>query len=273
MDVSFVILTWNSERYIVKCLHSLLVALRDKPYRYEIFIIDNGSNDGTVSILNSFQTTSPEQFFPIYLEKNTGTTYSRNLALKQAKGQYICILDSDVEVSSETLAELSRTLEQHPQIGMVAPKLLYPNGKLQKSTDDFPTILTKARRYIFLKAMEAREHALAVETAQSPAMLREVDYAISAMWLLKREVLDKVGLLDENIFYAPEDVDYCLRIWQAGYTIVYNPNVACIHHTQEISRGLKLNKALLSHIYGLAYYFWKHHYLFRRPKNIGKRRN
>jgi len=95
-----------------------------------------------------------------------------------------------------------------------------------------------------------------------------VDYAISAVWVIKKEVLKIVGLLDENIFYSPEDVDYCLRLWKAGYKIIYEPRVPVIHHTQEISRGFKLNSAMLNHIKGLIYYFRKHGYFLRRPVRL-----
>ncbi len=91
---------------------------------------------------------------------------------------------------------------------------------------------------------------------------KAVDYVISAMWVLKKEVLEKVGYLDENIFYAPEDVDYCRRLWLSGYSVVYDTRVSAIHHAQEISRGFKLNNATSSHIKGLIYYFWKHRYVF-----------
>lgn len=265
MDISFILLTWNSERYITKCLESLLESLSSLSYTTEIFVVENGSTDNTVSLLKTFQSNHPEQIFPIYLKENTGTTYSRNLALKKAQGRYICIMDSDIEVSSEVFPPLLHLLQDNEKNGLAAPRLVYPNGRLQKSTDVFPTIFTKFFRYLFLKAIEQREHNAAI-SAEKQNSVREVDYAISAMWLLKQDVVEHVGLLDEHIFYAPEDVDYCLRIWQAGYSIVYNPTVLCIHHTQEISRGFRINKAMLSHIQGLAYYFKKHRYLFSRPK-------
>jgi len=99
--------------------------------------------------------------------------------------------------------------------------------------------------------------------------ITDVDYAISAFWLFHRSLLDKVGLLDEKIFYAPEDVDFCLRIWKAGLRIVYQPSVSVIHHTQEISRGWKLNSAKINHLKGLVYFFVKHRYLFTPPQFSG----
>ncbi len=260
MELSFVILTWNSEGYIHQCLQSLIEQITQTGRHAEMFVVDNGSRDNTVALLKDFHASYPDLIVPIYLEQNTGTTYSRNLALQQAKGSYICIMDSDVEVFDGTLEGLIQTVEATPKTGLAVPKLLYPSGHLQKSTDVFPTVFTKFRRYFFLKQIEQQEHDR--QQTNSP---RTVDYAISAMWMLKREVVDKIGLLDEKIFYAPEDVDYCLRIWKAGFTIVYNPEICCTHHTQEISRGFKLNKAFFSHLKGLAYYFWKHRYVFRKP--------
>jgi len=260
MDISFVLLTWNSEKYIEKCLDSLFAGLCNENFSYEIFIADNGSKDTTVSMIQSYQNQHKDRIRPIFLEKNTGTTYPRNLALKQARGRYIVIMDSDVEIHQGTITGLIKNLEMNEHIGLAAPKLFYPNGNLQKSTDNFPTVFTKIFRYFFLKFMEKHEN----KTVQRKELC-EVDYAISAVWVMKREVLETVGLLDENIFYSPEDVDYSLRLRKAGYKIVYNPMVSAIHHTQEISRGFKINRATFSHIKGLFYYFKKHRYFFRKP--------
>lgn len=264
IDVSFVILTWNSERYIETCLQLLLRDSEESAYAAEMFVVDNGSSDTTVALLQRFQAEHPDRIFPILLDHNTGTTYSRNLALKQTRGRYICVMDSDIEITPGAISALLNTLQTHDRVGLVVPKLLYPNGNLQKSTDMFPTISRKVYRYFFLKRLEQREHAHYARERQNTA-LHEVDYAISAVWMLKRSVLEQVGLLDERIFYAPEDTDYCLRIWKAGFSIACDPNVTCVHHTQEISRGLRINKALFSHIKGLAYYFWKHKYCLTPP--------
>lgn len=265
MNLSIVILTWNSEQYIQRCIESILFSLSGKVQNCEIYVVDNGSKDQTVPILNSLPIDNPFELHLIQLNENFGTTVSRNMALRQVKGDYVCVMDSDVEVSEEIFTQLVKLLQSDITIGLAVPKIYYPSGKWQKSHDRFPTILHKIRRLVCLRSMEASEGA---EEANSTGV-KDVDYAISAFWLFRRSLIDKVGLLDEKIFYAPEDVDFCLRIWKAGYRVVYQPDVSIIHHTQEISRGWKLNRAKVNHLKGLIYFFMKHSYFFVPPKFLG----
>ena len=260
MDISAIILTWNSEKYIESSVCSF-IADCEGAYSYEIFIVDNGSVDRTKEIIQNLTSRYADSIKPIYLKENYGTTYPRNLALKKAKGEFLVVMDSDVDVNKGTISRLIGVLTDNKDVGIVAPKLIYPSGAPQKSTDVFPTIFTKILRYFFLKAIEKKEKVWGASSGP-----QEIDYAISALWVLRRDILEKVGLLDENIFYAPEDVDYCLRVWKAGYKVMYVPDVSCVHHTQEISRGMKFNKATRDHIRGLVYYFKKHKYLLRRPR-------
>lgn len=261
IDLSFVILTWNSAAYIQACLDSILTALSGQSIDYEVFVVDNGSSDQTEALLRVFQAEFPDIIKPVFLLNNMGTTVSRNIGLKQATGRFLCIMDSDVVLPADTFTPLLEALQQDPLVGMAVPKINYPSGRWQKSYDQFPTLVHKAKRFFRLRAMEAEE-------GQQQAALteRSVDYAISAFWLLKREMLDAIGYLDERIFYSPEDVDYCLRAWKAGYTILYVPTVTIVHHTQEISRGFKLNRAKFNHVQGLLYFFWKHRYFINKPK-------
>ena len=92
--------------------------------------------------------------------------------------------------------------------------------------------------------------------------IKDVDTAISAFWLLPASFLERVGLLDENIFYSPEDVDYCMRVHEAGFPVCYYPEIECVHITQQITHRRRLSRISLSHLRGLAYYFRKHRYLF-----------
>lgn len=262
MNISIVILTWNSEHYIERCITSILFCLADAVHSCEIFVVDSGSTDHTVAVLNSLVINAPFKLHLIRLSQNHGTTVSRNMALKKAMGDYVCVMDSDVEVRGSVFSDLIRLLQSDATIGLAVPKIYYPSGKWQKSHDIFPTFLHKIKRLFCLRSMEAREGNRDV----CSNTVKDVDYAISAFWLFRRSLLDEVGLLDENIFYAPEDVDFCLRVWKSGYRIVYQPNTSIVHHTQEISRGLKFNKAKIEHIKGLFYLYSKHRYFFLSPK-------
>ena len=111
----------------------------------------------------------------------------------------------------------------------------------------------KVQRYFALRRLEQREPP----TGSGP-----VDYAISACWLLSARAVQVTGLLDERIFYSPEDVDYCIRMWQAGFQVHYVPAVSVVHDAQEISRpkGLGINRFTVRHAKGLLYLFAKHRY-------------
>ena len=260
MKISFVILTWNSELYIEKCLRSILDYTGDIFKPYEIFIVDNGSEDATLNILYRFKQIHPTTFNIIPLPQNNGTTVSRNIALKKAIGDYIVILDSDIIVGANYLEPLIREINRNPKTGLVVPKLVFNNGAYQKSTDLFPTLISKLKRYLFLRDIEKSESAI------NSGCTQIVDTAIAAFWLIKREVMGKVGGFDEAIFYSPEDVDYCLRLWKSGYEILYVPESAVVHNAQEISRKTIFSKSFLWHCKGLAYYFIKHKYFLSRPK-------
>ena len=266
MDISFIILTWNSEPYLERCIACINQALASSTLRYEIQVLDNGSQDRTPVLLASLVKQHPGIVFAHYEDSNTGTTRSRNRLFAAAQGSYLCVMDSDVEIKKGVIEKLLDRLEASQQLGIVVPRILYPSGAWQKSFDHFPTLLNKVNRFIRLRAIEQQEAAQFEQHTQA----LYIDYAISAFWLMRRELLNQVGVLDEKIFYAPEDVDFCLRVWQAGYQILYEPSVSIVHHTQEISRGFKLNRAKLSHIKGLLCYFFKHRYFFRRPR-VGSR--
>lgn len=264
MKISFIVLTWNSIDHIQNCINSIFKHINQDELHYEIIIIDNGSTDGTLELLFNYTQRSNSFFHLIRMNHNTGTTYPRNIAIRKAKGEYIVIIDSDIILTSNIFPEIIKLLKNNKKIGLVSPKLIYKDGRHQISTDRFPTFLSKLNRYFFLKKMEKTEQNN--QLFSKPYKPHYVDYAISAFWVLPAHVIQEVGLLDENIYYAPEDVDYCLRIWKKGFTVVHCPALTAIHDAREISRGFRLNQAVFSHLKGLYYYFRKHRYIFTRPQ-------
>lgn len=259
MLISAVVLSYNSERHLGPCLDSLLAALQGLPDSSEILVVENGSCDRSIEILRRYQDRHPDTVKGLFQDRNLGTTASRNLALRQAAGRYILLLDSDVVVTVGALEPLLDYLESHERCGLVAPRLVYPDGRPQLSVDRFPTLWRKVARLVSLKALERQ-----LPGGGEDLPPREVDYAISAFWLLRREILAEVGFLDEGFFYAPEDVDYCLSIWLNGYSVVYEPRAQAIHDAQELSRGRRVSSFTLHHALGLLRYFLKHRYLNSR---------
>ena len=255
-DLSFVILTWNSEQYIKECLKSIIDKCRAESIRFEVFIIDNGSTDRTKNILEEYKEKLAA-IYTIYLDKNYGTTYPRNMALKKAAGRYICILDSDTEILSGSLRETVQYLEDNVDTGIIAPKLILQSGEVQNSVKKFPTVLHKLEKIKSIIGIRASRNLDFYEGFPFSEKT-EVDTAISACWIFRRSLLDAVGYLDEKIFYAPEDVEYCLRIWKMGKKIIYYPGLEILHNTQQLTHNNPFSRVALSHLGGLLYYFRKH---------------
>lgn len=262
IELSIVSLTWNSMRYVEAMVDSVLKDARESSVALELIIIDNGSTDGTLACLQERAASSAEMKV-IPLGHNTGTTFSRNIGLRMATGEFIMVLDSDTQMAPGTLRRLLGAQDAIPssQVGLIAPKLIYPDGEFQESTRRFPTFKTKMLRLFGSDEARARDESI-------PAVLEgqttQADYAISAAWLLPRSTIEKVGLLDEEIFYAPEDVDYCARIWAAGLEIWYWPEVSVVHDCQRITRKRPISKLAASHLWCLMKFWSKYGCWFSR---------
>lgn len=248
--ISAIVLSFNSARHIDRCLEHLNRALDELGGAHEIFVIENGSSDGSVELVRAWTQRRPDRMRPIFSPVNLGTTVSRNRGLALAEGDYVLVMDSDAFIDAVTLRALRERLQADAGIGMAVPRLLYGDGRFQLSTDEFPTLWRKLQRLLRLRQIE-RNH-------RPPAVAQDVEYAISACWLMPKAVVDRVGPLDERIFYSPEDVDYCARIGLAGYRIVYDPTVSAVHDAQELSRSRKLNGFFSRHLGGLMYFFGKY---------------
>lgn len=266
--VSLVILTWNSGKYIKKCIESYADSFFNQEIAAEFIIIDNGSSDNTANIVE--KDIMP--FLPVccnlqfvQLEKNHGTTISRNIGIVKAKEEIIIICDSDTEFIQGEWRKVFSLIKNNQKIGIVAPSLFYESGDMQHSVKKFPTLTDKLRKIlkIFLNITVEDKDFYHDFPWLKP---RSVDTAISACWILGRTTIDEVGLLDENIFYSPEDLDYCLRIWEAKKQVIFYPDLKLTHHTQQLSHKKPFSRQAISHFKGLLYYFSKHRYWFSRRR-------
>ena len=251
--VSVVILTWNSVGKIEPCLESLG---RGTQVPDEIIVVDNGSTDQTRAVL-------AEQFPAVRVianMHNRGVARARNQGLAVARGAYLLVLDDDTVVLPDALARLVSVLDTNPTIAVCGPQLL--NSTRQPIDPDlpFPTLWHKVRRW---RSTDLRNRG---SSNNGPSGgIRDVDYVIGACQLIRRAALDEVGPYDERIFYGPEDIDFCLRLHQAGWQVVCEPAARVIHAEQRIARSV-LSEIGRKHSFGLAHYFRKHRYGLSRKR-------
>jgi len=263
--LSIVVLAWNSERTIEACIEAVLEQAAGDGIAVELLVVDNGSVDLTSRIL-ALLAKEHENVRIVSLCKNMGTTKSRNMALRRCRGTFIMVLDSDAFVRSGVLAQLVADLQSDSSLGIVGPRLQLPSGDTQASCKRFPTLHGKALNFLpwdWSRQLGTRDerYPSSVYDVTSTAVVR-VDHVISAAWMMRRRLLDGVGFFDERIFYAPEDVDYCLRTWLAGWTVGYDNRVTVLHETQQLGHSSALFALRL--MGGLLYYFTKYHYAFSR---------
>lgn len=270
IELSVISLTYNSAHYLKQMLDSLIKELSTID-KCEIIIIDNGSNDSTIEIIKSYEKDLPNNssLCCIPLSRNMGTTFSRNIGIKMSSGQYILILDSDTEMFTGSIASLVEQYKKYERegnaIGILHPRLLNPNGTFQESARRFPTILTKFYRLFNIEFLRNKDESIENVLLGKPC---EVEYAISAAWLLSRSVFEKVGLFDEKIFYAPEDAEYCFRCRSHGYRILYYPSISITHHSQRLSRKKGNWNIKFQHLKGLFYFWQKTSCWIKRPIQI-----
>ena len=254
--VSIVILTWNSRALLEACLAALPAATA--PLATEVIVIDNGSLDGTAEVLRG-----RSDVVTITNATNRGVAPARNQGLRAARGEFVALLDVDTVPTPGAFATLVGRLRAAPEVGLVGPKLVGRDGELQYSCRRFPTLVDKLCR-----RLPARFGRALVDDVElrwwDHTGVREVDYVIGACQVIRRTALDEVGLLDERIFYGPEDVDLCLRMHQAGWKVEYVADAVIMHLERRLTRNL-LSPLTVRHVYGLGYYFWKHGYLLTRP--------
>lgn len=254
VEISIVIISWKMKDLLERCLKTIYSFTTD--VAFEIIVVDNNSLDGTSEMI--------ENNFPdiklIKNSENKGVAPARNQGIKETKGKYILILDADMELVENSIKQLYNFMESNPVAGMVGCKLVDKDFNLQFSCKRFPTMLAFLFRRLEWIDSVKNSQTLKHHTMQDwdHNEIREVDYLIGACQFFRREVINKIGMYDDKIFYGPEDIDFCLRIWKAGWKVYYYPFTKIIHHEQRITKKNLFSKISLKHFAGIIYLYRKY---------------
>jgi len=252
-DLSVTICSWNTIDDLRACLASLR-AVKDEA-DFEVVVVDNASEDGSPDMVAA---EFPE-FRLLRQTKNLGFTGGHNLAIAERRGHDVALLNSDTVVHQGAIRTLTTYFKEHPEAGIIGPKLLNPDGSLQFSCRRFPNPVAAAFRNtvlgrIFPNNRYVREYLMQDWPHDLP---REVDWLSGAALFARGEVVDKVGVLDDTLFMFCEDVDWCKRTWQAGWKVVYVPQ-AVITHAIGRSTDRVANKMIVRFHRSMFRYYLKH---------------
>ncbi|HWH60105.1 MAG TPA: glycosyltransferase family 2 protein [Terriglobales bacterium] len=254
IEISVVIVGWNARHYLELCLDSIAKA---PPRRtMEVLVVDNASTDGSAEMI--------ESKFPwvrlIKSTENLGFSRGNNVAIRQAQGRYVALVNPDVIVFPGCLDALADYLDRNPKVGDVGPRVLNPDMSMQSTCRRFPTLwnnfcsATRLEQVFKGSPLFAGEHMFYFTHDRTLA----VDVIVGCFSMIRREAFDAVGLLDENLFMYGDDVDWCRRARNAGWEVVFFPGAQAIHDRGKITAPYPVRFALAQQR-SVLYYWSKHH--------------
>ncbi|MFA5070133.1 MAG: glycosyltransferase family 2 protein [Patescibacteria group bacterium] len=254
IELSVIIVSWNTGRLIENCLKSIYKTVSH--IDFEIIVIDNNSSDNTVQMI--------EKNFPnIILIKNNsnlGFASANNQGIARAKGDFLLLLNPDTILLSNSIPPSLEELKKDHKIAVLGAKILNPDLSLQPSCRRFPDLASQI--LILLKIHNLFPHLRPLKKYLMSDWphneKREVDQVMGAYFLTKREIIEEAGVLDEKYKLYFEEVDFCYRVKQMGYKVVFFPEAKIIHYQGE---SFKQVRGLKSQIYwnnSLRRYFKKY---------------
>ena len=219
----------------------------------ETIVVDSGSYDGTVTMVR-------ERYPWVVLlpqPENVGFPRGNNIGFARANGRYLLALNPDTQLIGDALSKMLAYLEENPTVGLVGPLLRFPDGSIQHSRRRFPNFLTGVFESTWLHAPGKVLDDYYMRDVPADRV-QDVDWVEGAALMVRREVLDKVGGMDEDYFMYSEEMDWCRRIKDAGWRVVYLPTAEVVHHQGKSSEQVVTQKHIMFQRAKLRY-FRKHH--------------
>jgi len=260
--VSIIIVNWYGERFIPKLFDSL----RNQTYsNYEVIFLDNNSKDKSINLVKDIKRSFANHINIIQMSENTGYAKGNNIAIKKAKGSYILLLNNDVYLAKDCLEKL---ISASTKADMVAPKLLYPSGKIQKSISGVPRLRDVFYSSIGLSYISPRfDKWLLSNFEYNKRQIINAQPMFSAL-LINKNVCNKVGDMDEKLPIFWNDVDWFLRYSRLGFICFYAPEaVAYHHHGASVNKKGRITKIIDSTM-SMFYFFSKNYKLTIMQKSL-----
>jgi GT2 family glycosyltransferase len=252
-DISFIIVNWNTRDLLLTCLASIYRTVRGPAF--EIWLVDNGSSDGSVS-------AAKERFSGIHVIENSanlGFAAAVNLALARMRGRYAVLLNTDATLADGAVNRLYEFMEADPMVGIACGQLLNRDGSRQNSIANFPSLLSLVSNETLLRLLFPRKFPSKRREYTGPI---EVDSCIGACMMVRKEAIDQVGPLDERYFFFMEETDWAYRMKQAGWKNCFVP-WARIYHAQGKSVKGRADARIM--FYRSRYAFFKKWHLGAYP--------
>jgi GT2 family glycosyltransferase len=262
LDLSIVIVTWNARDDVLRCLSSIEAEVG---LPHETIVVDDGSEDGTPDVVR--------EAFPdtrlVARKVNGGLVAGRNDALPLIRGRLVLMLDADTIVRPRAVEQLAEVLDAQPDVGLVGPRLVSPDGELQLSCRRYPPLLIPFMRrgpYARLNPDPAA-HRRHLMKDYDHATARPVVWVSGAVQMWRADLLARIGEYDRQVSsYGGEDLDWCLRVWAAGLQVWYVPQAEIVHVWQQVTRKNLYGRKSFRALRDWYYLQWKHRALRRDPR-------
>jgi hypothetical protein len=240
-DVSVAVVTYDALPWLERCLESVR--------GLETVVVDHGSRDGTLELVR-------ERFPEARLieQENRGLAAGWNAGIAATGGRYVLLLNADAWLLDDAVERLVAFADDHPEAAVVGPRLLNPDGSLQRSVRGFPTLWRLATEYLFLRKLAPRSEALNAFYAGGfdHDAVREAEFVMGACLLVRRDAIEEVGPADEAFFLFSEETDWCYRFVRAGWKVLFYPGAEVAHVGGAAHGGRQFREQVRGHLRFLA---------------------
>ncbi|TSC95428.1 MAG: family 2 glycosyl transferase [Parcubacteria group bacterium Athens1014_10] len=252
--LSIIIVNWNVKDLLEKCLNSIYKM--PQKIDFEVFVVDNASKDGSAEMIK-------EKFPQVKLtanKENKGFAVANNQGIKESKGEFILLLNPDTEIIDNALEKMVDFMAERQDAGILGCQLLNPDYSLQLSCRAFPSLFSQIvillKLHNFFPKLVKKYYLLEWPHHE----IKEVDQVMGACFLIRRKLIDEIGLLDEGYWALFEEVDYCKRAKDKGWKVYFTPEAKVIHHKGQSFGQQKIIAKQINFNRNLLKYFKKYHH-------------